>query len=76
MDTQGLRPVFVRPLPVFVGWWLNTVDAERKRNDHPVDGTKRRVGGRGGVVGRAAAGRGRWWPGCHYLHPCLLGMIA
>ena len=40
VDIQGLRPVFVRPLSVFVSWWLNTVDAERKRNDHSVDGTK------------------------------------
>ena len=30
----------VRPLSVFVSCWLNTVDAERKRNDHSVDGTK------------------------------------
>ena len=40
VDMQGLRPVFVRPLSVFVSCWLNTVDAERKRNDHSVDGTK------------------------------------
>ena len=44
VDVEGLRPVFVRPLSVFVGGRLNTVDAERKRNDHSVDGTKTTLG--------------------------------